>query len=169
MSPKRFDWTPSAYTDPMQNIIIREATLADMDTLLQFEQGVISAERPFDPTLQDNHINYYDLNEFITAPNIYMAVAELDGEVIGSGYARIETSKIYLKHQHHAYLGFMYVLPQHRGKGVNKLVIDALKSWSARQGITELRLQVYDQNAPAVKAYEKVGFSKHLVGMRMGI
>ncbi|RYU91717.1 GNAT family N-acetyltransferase [Mucilaginibacter terrigena] len=153
----------------MQNIIIREATLADMDTLLQFEQGVISAERPFDPTLQDNHINYYDLNEFITAPNIYMAVAELDGEVIGSGYARIETSKIYLKHQHHAYLGFMYVLPQHRGKGVNKLVIDALKSWSARQGITELRLQVYDQNAPAVKAYEKVGFSKHLVGMRMGI
>jgi GNAT superfamily N-acetyltransferase len=167
--PKRFDWVPSAYSDHMENITIREATLADMDILLQFEQGVIGAERPFDPTLKDGHINYYDLNEFITAPHIYMAVAELNGEVIGSGYARIETSKIYLKHPQHAYLGFMYVLPQHRGKGVNKRVIDALKSWSLKQGVTELRLQVYDQNSPAIKAYEKVGFSKHMIEMRMGL
>jgi GNAT superfamily N-acetyltransferase len=169
MSPKRFDWTPSAYSDHMQNITIRKATLADMDTLLQFEQGVISAERPFDPTLQDNHINYYDLNEFITAPHIYLAVAELNGELIGSGYSRIETSKIYLKHQQHAYLGFMYVLPQHRGKGVNKLIIDALKDWSVKQGVSEFRLQVYFENAPAIKAYEKVGFNSHMIEMRMGL
>lgn len=167
--PKRFDWVPSAYSDYMQNIIIREATLEDMETLLQFEQGVISAKRPFDPTLQDSHINYYDLNEFITAPHIYLAVAELDGELIGSGYSRIETSKIYLKHRQHAYLGFMYVLPQHRGKGVNKLIMDALKDWSVKQGITEFRLQVYYENAPAIKAYEKVGFNSHMIEMRMGL
>ncbi|MBB5395529.1 GNAT family N-acetyltransferase [Mucilaginibacter sp. AK015] len=169
MAPKRFDWVPSAYTDYMQNITIREATLADMDILLQFEQGVISAERPFDPTIKGEHINYYDLNEFITAPNIYLALAELNGQVIGSGYARIETSKIYLKHRQYAYLGFMYVLPQHRGKGVNKLIIQALKNWALKQGITELRLQVYNQNAPAIKAYEKVGFSRHMIEMRMGL
>lgn len=167
--PKRFDWVPAAYSENHDNITIREATLADMDILLQFEQGVISAERPFDPTLKDEHINYYDLNEFISSPDIYLALAELNGEVIGSGYARIENSKIYLKHQRHAYLGFMYVLPQHRGKGVNKLIIEALKSWSVKQGITELRLQVYNQNEPAIKAYEKVGFSRHMIEMRMGL
>ncbi|MFD0767223.1 GNAT family N-acetyltransferase [Mucilaginibacter lutimaris] len=166
--PKRFDWTPSAYKE-MENITTRPATMADMDILRQFEQGVINAERPFDPTLKDGHINYYDLNEFITSPHIHLVVAELNGEVIGSGYARIETSKIYLKHQQHAYLGFMYVLPQHRGKGVNKVVIGALQEWSVRQGVTEFRLEVYFNNVPAIKAYEKVGFNSHMIEMRMGL
>ncbi|GGH02894.1 GNAT family N-acetyltransferase [Mucilaginibacter phyllosphaerae] len=153
----------------MENITIRPATIADIDTLRQFEQGVISAERPFDPTLKDGHINYYDLNEFITAPHIYLLVAELNGGLIGSGYSRIETSKIYLKHQQHAYLGFMYVLPQHRGKGVNKMIIDALKEWSVKQGVTEFSLQVYYQNTSAIKAYEKAGFNRHMIKMRMGL
>ena len=153
----------------MQNITTRKATLADMDTLLKFEQGVITAERPFDPTLKENHINYYNLNELITAPHIQLVVAELDGELIGSGYARIENSKIYLRHQQHAYLGFMYVLPQHRGKGVNKMVINALKEWAVSKGITELRLEVYYKNTPAIKAYEKVGFISHMIQMRQGL
>jgi GNAT superfamily N-acetyltransferase len=153
----------------MQNITTRKATLADMDTLQQFEQGVIAAERPFDPTLKEGHINYYDLNELITAPHIQLVVAELDGELIGSGYARIENSKIYLRHQQHAYLGFMYVLPQHRGKGVNKIVINALKEWARSRRITELRLEVYYKNAPAIKAYEKVGFISHMIQMRQGL
>lgn len=169
MSPKRFDWTPSAYSDNMQNITIRKATLADMDTLLQFEQGVITAERPFDPTLKDEHINYYNLPELITAPHCHLVVAELASELIGSGYARIETSKVYLKHPQYAYLGFMYVLPQHRGKGVNKLVIAALQDWAVSQGLNELRLEVYYQNAPAIKAYEKVGFTGHMIAMRKGL
>jgi GNAT superfamily N-acetyltransferase len=153
----------------MQNITTRKATLADMDTLLQFEQGVIAAELPFDSTLKESHINYYNLNELITAPHIQLVVAELDGELIGSGYARIENSKIYLKHQQHAYLGFMYVLPQHRGKGVNKIVINTLKEWALSKGITELRLEVYYKNTSAIKAYEKVGFISHMIQMRQGL
>ncbi|MBD1384092.1 GNAT family N-acetyltransferase [Mucilaginibacter rigui] len=153
----------------MDTITIRPATLADMDTLLQFEQGVIAAERPFDPTLKDEHINYYNLPELITAAHCHLVVAELAGELIGSGYARIETSKIYLKHPQYAYLGFMYVLPQYRGKGVNKAVIAALQEWAVSQGMNELRLEVYYQNAPAVKAYEKVGFISHMIAMRKGV
>jgi GNAT superfamily N-acetyltransferase len=164
----RTDWIPSAYQN-MENITTRPATLADMDILLQFEQGVISAERPFDPTLKESDINYYNLPELITAPHVHLVVAELNGELIGSGYSRIETSKIYLKHQQHAYLGFMYVLPKHRGKGVNKLVINALREWSLKQGVTEFKLQVYFENSAAIKAYEKVGFNSHMIEMRMGL
>ncbi|HEY9000432.1 MAG TPA: GNAT family N-acetyltransferase [Mucilaginibacter sp.] len=151
----------------MEEIITRTATLADLDILLEFEQGIIQTERPFDPTLKDGHINYYDIAAMIQAPHIEVIVAELNGEIIGSGYARIEDSKIYLKHPKHAYLGFMYVKPEHRGKGVNKRVIAALQDWTTGQGITEFRLDVYSDNLPAVKAYEKIGFSKHLIEMRM--
>lgn len=153
----------------MEEIVIRQALLTDMETLLLFEQGVIAAERPFDPTLKEGHIHYYDLEELITAPHIELVVAEAGGQLIGSGYARIEETKPFYNHRQKAYLGFMYTLPSHRGKGVNRLIIDALKQWSLAQGITEMRLDVFYNNIAAITAYEKAGFTKNMIEMRMGI
>jgi len=153
----------------MEEITIRTATLADLETLLTFEQGIITAERPFDQTLDNDPISYYDIAAMIKAPHIEVVVAENDGEIIGSGYARIEDAKPYLKHQKYAYLGFMYVKSEHRGKGVNQLVIKKLQEWCIAQGINECRLEVYDENTAAIKAYEKLGFSKLLITMRIGI
>src|SRR5579872_7295134 len=101
-------------------ITVKQATTADLPTLLRFEQGVISAERPMDPTIQDGPIHYYDLNKMLASPDIHLVVAETrdganPGTLIGSGYARIDPSRPYLKHTHHAYCGFMYVDPAFRG------------------------------------------------------
>jgi GNAT superfamily N-acetyltransferase len=153
----------------MNNIITRKAQPSDLATLLSFEQGIITAERPFDSTLKEGEIHYYDLAKLIDDPSFEVIVAELDGEVIGSGYARITQSKDYLKHDKHCYLGFMYVKPEHRGKGVNNLVLEALKRWTKSQGINELRLEVYNDNQPAIRAYEKAGFTPNLLEMRMGV
>jgi GNAT superfamily N-acetyltransferase len=153
----------------MEEITTRKATLDDLGTLRRFEQGVISAERPFDPTLKEGRINYYDLEHMIGSPDVELLVAEIGGELVGSGYARIESAKDYLAHTQHAYLGFMYVEPMHRGKGINKIIIAALKEWSLSKKITELRLEVYYDNIPAISAYEKFGFKKHMIEMRMGL
>lgn len=171
----------------MNAVIIRKATPADLDTLLRFEQGVIAAERPFDPTLKTGKIHYYDLMGMINAPDCELLVAELGGAdgtdsaddtdsadgtagtLIGSGYARIEAAKHYLQHPIHAYLGFMYVEPAHRGKGVNSQIIAALTTWARSRNVTELRLDVYHENFNAIKAYEKAGFSKNMINMRKGI
>ena len=51
-------------------ILIRKATLNDMETLLRFEQGVIKTERPFDVTLKPGLIHYYDIDEMIKASHI---------------------------------------------------------------------------------------------------
>lgn len=153
----------------MEEVVVRKATMDDMETLLRFEQGVISAERPFDKTLKPDPLHYYNIPELISAPHIELLVAELNSELIGSGYARIEQAKHYLRHSVHAYLGFMYVAPAYRGKGVNKKIMDALKQWAASQNISELRLDVYHDNQPAITAYEKAGFTKHMVEMRKGI
>lgn len=145
---------------------IRKATLSDKPTLLQFEQGVIDAERPCDPTLTCENTIYYDIDEMIRAPHIELLVAEVNGRLAGCGYARIESSKQYLQHRQHAYLGFMYVTPEHRGKGINQKIMEALKDWSVGQGVHELRLEVYVQNESAIKAYEKIGFVRHMYEMR---
>lgn len=150
----------------MEQIIIRKATLSDLDILLQFEQGVVEAERPFNPVLKESGVHYYNINELITADHIELLVAQSGTEIIGCGYARIESAKPYLKYDRYAYLGFMYVVPAHRGKGVNKLILQELTAWSKGKGITELRLEVFSDNAIAIKAYEKAGFGKLYIHMR---
>lgn len=152
-----------------ESILVRKATLYDMETLLRFEQGVIKAERPFDITLKPGTIHYYDIEEMIKASHIELVVAELNGKIVGSGYARLEEAKPYLRHARHAYLGFMYVDPNYRGRGVNQKIIEALRTWSLSQNVSEMRLDVYFKNDNAIRAYEKAGFTKHMVEMRMDI
>ena len=152
----------------MDEITIRPATLNDIGTLLRFEQGVLSAERPFDATLKTDTY-YYNLQDMITASHIQLLVAELDGELVGSGYARIENTKHFEQHTQQAFLGFMYTQPNHRGKGVNQKIIGELKEWAVKRGVTNFLLQVYTDNVSAIRAYEKVGFKSVLVEMRMCI
>ena len=153
----------------MSEIKIRKATLLDLKQLLVFEQDLIKAERPFDPTLKPDPINYYDLKSLLTSPLAEVLVAEADNKVIASGYARIDKSKPFLKHTTHAYLGFMYVLPEYRGQGINKQIMDALKDWAVSKNITEFRLEVYYDNISAIKAYEKIGFSRYSLEMRYNL
>lgn len=153
----------------MHSIITRPATLADLATLLQFEQGIVSAERPYDSTLKAGEIHYYDLKALILSPEAEVIVAEAGTEIVGSGYAQIREAKDYLKHERFAYLGFMYVKPEFRGQGVNKMVLDALVAWSKSQGIAEIRLEVYAENVSAKRAYEKAGFTPNLLEMRINL
>ncbi|WP_291868989.1 GNAT family N-acetyltransferase [Maribacter sp.] len=153
----------------MNNLIFRPATLSELDILKDFEQGVISAERPFDSTLKPGSITYYDLRELIQSSESEIIVAICNDQVIASSYVKIFAAKPYLKHDFYAYLGFMYVKPEFRGKGVNKKIIAEIKNWCTKKKIYELRLDVYSNNAPAIKAYEKAGFKNNLVNMRMAI
>jgi GNAT superfamily N-acetyltransferase len=150
-------------------IKIREARPDDLGVLLRFEQGVIAAERPYDPTLKKDPNHYYDIPEMIRAPHIYLIVATAGDEIIGSGYARIEDAKPYLQHPQHAYFGFMYVEPAWRGKGVNKIIMEELEKWSLSKKMVEMRLDVYYKNASAIHAYEKSGFISHMILMRKPI
>jgi ribosomal protein S18 acetylase RimI-like enzyme len=137
--------------------------------LLEFEQGIVIAERPFDPTLKRGEIHYYDLVKLIESDLSAIFVAELGGELIASGYVLEKEAKDYLKHNRYAYLGFMYVKPEHRGKGVSKEILAALLNWAKERELTEVRLEVYSENSSAIKAYEKAGFKPLLLEMRLEI
>jgi len=148
---------------------VRIATLEDLPTLLHFEQGIIKAERPMDPTIKDGSISYYDIAELITSKNSDVYVVEIDDKIVASGYAKIKEDRHYLKHDNQGYLGFMFVPKTERGKGLNKLIVDALLKWCKARQIHEIRLDVYDQNPSAIRAYEKVGFKKHMINMRLNL
>ena len=150
-------------------IKIRPAKEEEIEILLEFEKGIVDTERPFDITLKDGEIHYYDLLELIRSPESEVVVAEMDGELVGSGYAQIRKADIFLKHTHFAYLGFMYVRPSFRGKGVNQLLLEALITWAKAKGISEIRLDVFDENIVAKNAYLKAGFKPIMLTMRRTI
>ena len=149
------------------NVTLQKATLKDIPVLSQFEQGLIRDERPFDPTIRPDPVHYYNLKALITDPNTHFLMAWVDQKAVASGYATQKTPRHYLDHTAYAYLGFMYTLPEYRGNGINGRIVRALKKWALGRGLQEMRLTVYPGNQPALKAYEKVGFSPHLLEMRL--
>ncbi|NVN19186.1 GNAT family N-acetyltransferase [Muricauda sp. HICW] len=151
----------------LPKVSIRKATLEDLPKLLNFEQEIIKAERPFDVTIKEGPISYYDIGEIIQDTKACVLVAEIDDRVVASGYGIPKRARHYLDHEFYAYLGFMYTDENFRGMGINAKIVGELKQWSQNQGYKEIRLTVYNENLPAIKAYEKVGFKKHIIEMRL--
>ncbi len=148
---------------------VRKARLEDLPILQQFQVGLIQAELPMDETIREDTTSYYDLHELIQSPESDVFVVELDNKIVASGYAKIMEDRPYLKHDKQGYLGFMFVPEDFRGRGFNKLILETLMSWCKERGVFEIRLDVYDVNQAALRAYEKAGFKKHLINMRMNI
>lgn len=149
------------------NPTIRSATTRDIPVLRGFEQGIVAAERPYDETLRPDPITYHDLESLIASPNAEVAVAEIEGRMIGCGFAERRDSRHYTEPASHAHLGFMFVEPEFRGQGVNQVLVQHLLSWARRMGLLEIRLTVYPENKAALRAYEKAGFTQHILEMRM--
>ena len=150
-------------------IKLREAKIKDLSTLLEFEKRLIEYERAFTPNLKKSDFNYYDLESYIKNPEISVVVAEKENSLIASGYALIRLNKTYKNPSHIVFLGFMYVIPNYRGMGVNKKILDYLLDWVKKKGYSEFQLDVYAPNQSAIKAYKKAGFEFETITMRLNI
>ncbi len=148
---------------------IRKAIETEIEILLSFEKGIIDAERPFDNTLKEGEIHYYDLIGLIRAKRAEVLVAVVNNEIVGSGYVKALPAEPYQKYTEYAYLGFMYVKPAFRGQGINQKILQGLMDWAKSQNLTEVRLDVYDENTAAKNSYLKAGFKPYLLGMRLEI
>jgi GNAT superfamily N-acetyltransferase len=149
------------------NIEIRSANETDIEILLSFEKGIIATERPFDNSLKEGEIHYYDLIGLMRSESAEVLVAIVDGEIVGSGYAKILPAEPYQKFTAYAYLGFMFVKPAFRELGINKKIVTGLIDWARSKNLNEVRLQVYQENTAAINAYLKSGFKPNLLEMRL--
>lgn len=148
---------------------LREANLSDIPQLLELEQSIIEAERPYNPDIKKENAKYYDIENLVHSENACLLVVEANGNIIGTGYAHIRASKEPLVYDVHSYLGFMYVDPTYRGRGVNQLVIESLIKWSKDRSVSHFSLDVYSENTAAIKAYEKVGFKPSSLEMTLNL
>lgn len=151
------------------NIEIRSARESEIEILLSLERGIIDTERPFDNTLKEGEIHYYDLIELIRSTKAEVLVAVENNEIVGSGYVKTLPAEPFQKFTEYAYLGFMYVKPSFRGQGISQLILHKLIDWARSKKLTEVRLEEYDENTIAKNAYLKAGFKSNLLEMRLEI
>ncbi len=151
----------------MSDYTIRPATRNDVPALRIAEQAVIAWERPFDHNLAKDPISYYDLDNMFDREDVLLILAEVNGQLAATGYIMRRPNKPYEAQPYHGYIGFMYTSPEHRGKGIATAIIGRLRQWATEKGLKDIRLEVYDQNASAIRAYEKAGFKKVLTEMRL--
>jgi len=79
-------------------------------------------------------------------------VARLDGRPVGCGaLRRLDPTTGELKR--------MYVRPQAEGKGIGRLLVEALAAWALDQGIERLVLETGVRQLAAIALYEKTGFT----------
>ena len=147
----------------------RAADISELEQLRVLEQKVVDAERPYNSSIREVGAYYYDLEYLISSDDALMLVVEDEGIIVATGYARIRNSKQSLSHEFDSYLGFMYVSPNYRGKGLNKAVVEHLISWSKGKGVNDFYLDVYSENTAAIRAYIKAGFKSSIVEMKLSV
>ncbi|GGY52407.1 hypothetical protein GCM10011297_26640 [Bacterioplanes sanyensis] len=149
------------------NLIFRPATLNDIPALLQLEQAVVEAERPFNPQIKHSGAWYYDLPALIAQDDSLLLVAVHADQIIATGYVQIRATKPALTYRQHGYLGFMYVAEDFRGQGINQQLMQNLITWAQERGVSDFHLDVYAGNEAAIRAYEKAGFKPCLMQMTL--
>ena len=157
---------------PILSILIlkfREANSNDIPQLLELEQCVVEAERPYNSSIKSGRTTYYNLESLISSSDAHVIVVEVSGLIVGTGYAQIRDSKVSLHHDKDSYLGFMFVAQEYRGRGINQKIIDRLIAWSKSKGVYDFYLDVYSQNKSAIRAYEKAGFESSLTEMKLSV
>lgn len=78
-----------------------------------------------------------------------------DGELVGlNAFFRNDG----LKERHRGWMVQVYVAPDHRGTGLSKALCEHLIEY-ARRHVLQVHLGVWAENVPAIKLYERLGFS----------
>jgi putative acetyltransferase len=102
-------------------------------------------------------------------PNLHRLVAEVDGKAVGS--LTLDTGR--WRTAHLGRLGMM-VHDAHQGRGIGTALLAAAVELADRWlGLQRLELEVYTDNAPALRLYQKFGFeiegTKRRYALRDGV
>ena len=113
--------------------------------------------------LPENYSESFFIGHYENFPEIFL-VAEKDGEVVGYIMCRIESnfsgiSFIPFASLRKGHIISIAVLPEHRGKGLGRALIEkALETMAKSYNAKSCYLEVRVSNEPAIKLYKKVGF-----------
>jgi ribosomal protein S18 acetylase RimI-like enzyme len=58
----------------------------------------------------------------------------------------------------HAHIFLLYVVPEHRRRGIGKALMRYVENWAMARGDRQIGLQVFQSNQPALNLYNQLGY-----------
>ncbi len=65
----------------------------------------------------------------------------------------------------HAHIFLLYVLPEHRRRGIGKALVNHAEDWARARGDRQMGLQVFQTNQPALNLYRCLGYQTQSLWM----
>ncbi len=147
----------------MSNISIRTCRNEDLASVISLMQELteVTSSCNFQ---SESIIDIFD--EMIMKPDIYLnIVAETNGIIVGF------ISVIFYKTLYHkggtALINELIVSFTHRGKGIGKLLLEAVRLEALKRGMDELEVGTEISNISAQSFYKKCGFDEEFVLLGM--
>ncbi len=97
-----------------------------------------------------------------------MLIAEDGGKAVGWAFAYDENAELFVvePERRHGYLAELYLMPQVRGKGLGRALIQGCEDWARGRGHRLLTGGVLAKNPSAIRAYEGAGYAPYGIIMR---
>jgi [ribosomal protein S18]-alanine N-acetyltransferase len=128
----------------MATFRLRRARLSDLPALLALERRSFTTD----------HLSERQYRHHIDNPNAAIVVA-VDGDAL-LGKALV----FFRRNSTVARLYSIAVADAARGRGLGEILLNAVEQAARARGCTQMRLEVRQDNASAVRLYERLGFEK---------
>lgn len=137
--------------------VVRKAELKDTKDANNLLTLLIRNEKQYDPSINENCVISRFYEDMISNDSNILLVAEIDNKIIGYLYGYIvDNGNTYLDKV--SKLDALYIIKEYRKNKIATKLINEFKSWSLKNGVKYIELQVLNDNTSAVNLYKKEGF-----------
>ena len=152
-------------------LTVRRATPADLPWIGRLGALLIEEHYNFDPRrfLAARPRTPADYASFIGTqledPDKAVLVADDNGDMIGYTYAAIEGYDYMALRGPAGVLHDVIVAPEHRGRGVGRLLLDAALEFFRSRGVPRVVLSTAERNVAAQRLFASMGFRRTMIEM----
>ncbi len=79
---------------------------------------------------------------------------------------RLQSLPLRFREQRRGWIQDVYTIPERRGEGIGRRVVEALLEWFTRQHVPLVELTVAVSNPAAVRFWERLGFRTYMYRMK---
>jgi len=158
---------PESQTGP----VVRRATPADLQSIGRLGALLVEEHYDFDPLrflaarpgTPEGYASF--MRTQLGEPDTAVLVADDDGDVIGYAYAAAEGYDYMGLRGPAGVLHDIIVEPEHRGRGVGRLLLDAALVFFRSRGVPRVVLSTAERNEAARRLFASTGFRRTMIEM----
>jgi len=159
------------HSDSHGRPVIRRATSADLPTIGRLGALLVEEHHDFDARrfLAPSHRTPADYGAFLgrqlEQPDAAVLVAEVAGQILGYSYATLEGFNYMALRGPAGVLQDVIVDPEHRGRGLGRLLVEAALAFLRSRGAPRVVLSTAERNEPAQRLFASLGFRRTMIEM----